>query len=201
LHRGQDFIDEDGTMHGARLKREPDGAEKVGEWKWRENPFAGSREFNGLRTLMALINNWDVKDENNAVYREGEQLVYQVSDLGATFASPGFAFPLSKSKDNLAQYQHAKFVCSIGLTDVDFCSPGRTALMRMVAMKEFVYRWKLRWIGRDIPREHARWMGEQLALLSRQQIRDAFRSAGYDAGEVAGFAEVVERRIASLTDL
>jgi hypothetical protein len=183
------------------LKREPDGAEKVGPWKWRENPFKGSREFNGLRTMMALINNWDVKDENNAVYREGNELLYQVSDLGATFASPGFAFPLSQAKDNLAQYQHAKFVCGVEEKEVDFCSPGRTALMRMFAMREFVYRWRLRWIGRDIPREHAHWMGEQLARLSPQQIRDAFRAAGYDPSEVAGFAEVVERRIASLTDL
>ena len=53
-------------MHNARLKRYLEGEEKNGTWKWKDNPFTGTREFNGLRVMMALINNWDLKDVNNS---------------------------------------------------------------------------------------------------------------------------------------
>ena len=50
------------------FERKPDGEEKVGIWRWKDNPFTGRREFNGLRVMMAVMNNWDLKDVNNAVY-------------------------------------------------------------------------------------------------------------------------------------
>src|SRR5579864_6106369 len=68
LHRGQKEVDPDGTVHDVRLKRHSKGEEKIGEWQWANNPFSGTRELNGLRVMMALINNWDLKDENNAIY-------------------------------------------------------------------------------------------------------------------------------------
>jgi hypothetical protein len=40
-----------------------------------------------------------------------------------------------------------------------------------------------------------------MARLTPQQIRDAFRTAGYGPEEVEGFAKVVEQRIADLNHL
>ena len=41
--------------------------------------------MSGLRIMMALMNNWDLKSANNSVYAvEGESPRYVVSDLGAT---------------------------------------------------------------------------------------------------------------------
>ena len=62
IHRGEKFIEPDGLTHNARLKRYLKGEEKFGHWKWKENPFSGTRELDGLRVVMALINNWDLKD-------------------------------------------------------------------------------------------------------------------------------------------
>jgi len=59
----------------------------------------------------------------------------------------------------------------------------------------------LEWIGRHIPRADAKWIGSELAKLSPQQIRDAFRAGGYSPEEVEGFARVVESRIAELNQL
>lgn len=91
LHRGREFVDADGTVHNARLKRYLQGEKKVDDWRWSRNPFASTKELNGLRVVMALINNWDLKDVNNAVYREkhpdgsdSPEEVYMVSDLGAS---------------------------------------------------------------------------------------------------------------------
>jgi hypothetical protein len=201
IHRGQPWVDADGVMRGARLKRQGDDIKKIGTWKWKSNPFIGTREFNGLRTLMGLINNWDVKDVNTAIYKEDGQSVYIVSDLGAAFGAPGFAWPTVYAKSNLEQYRRARFICETDKTKVDFCSPGRTALLRLVDPKEFLSRWRMRWIGHDVPRSDARWMGEILAQLSPAQIRDGFRAGGYAPDEVEGFARVLERRIGELTEL
>jgi hypothetical protein len=44
-------------------------------------------------------------------------------------------------------------------------------------------------------------MGDLLARLSPQQIRDAFRAAGYSTDEVEQLGKVVERRIGELEKL
>jgi hypothetical protein len=62
-------------------------------------------------------------------------------------------------------------------------------------------RLRLRWIGRQIPREDARWMGHLLAQLSSNQICDAFKAAGYSTSEIDGFTAVLESRIAQLNQL
>ena len=110
LHRrgAGKYIEADGSMRNVRLKRTPDGEKKIGIWRWRNDPFAGTREYNGLRVLMALINNWDLKDINNAMYEEknsaGER-IYMVSDLGASFGSWGLGMHHQESKGNLDRVQ------------------------------------------------------------------------------------------------
>jgi hypothetical protein len=96
LHRGQKLIGPGGTAHNVRLKREDE--KKIGIWQWDKVGFAGSREWNGLRVLMALINNWDLKDINNSVYQQGFRSVYMVGDLGASLGSPGAGWPIDRAK-------------------------------------------------------------------------------------------------------
>jgi hypothetical protein len=189
-----------------RLKREPEGEKKIGIWTWRQNPFSGTRELNGLGALMAVINNWDLKDENNAIRREklpggGEERLYEISDLGSSFGRNGLTRDRRISKGNLKFYVRSEFIKKIGPDYVDFATPRRAAVQGIVNPREFFSRLHLRWIGRHVPREDARWMGQLLAGLSPDQIRDAFRSAGYSPQEVDGFATVVESRIAELKKL
>jgi len=68
LHRKSHSIHKDGTIANARLKRTQRKQKKLDTWAWADNPFRGSRELNGLRVMMALINNWDLKTVNNKVY-------------------------------------------------------------------------------------------------------------------------------------
>src|SRR5579863_5256795 len=112
LHRGQERIAPDGSMHAARLKRELKGEKKIENWKWSHNPFTGTRELNGLRVMMAVINNWDIEDSNNSVYKEegSRDRIYMVSDLGASFGTANADWPLKKSKGNLASYRKSKFI-------------------------------------------------------------------------------------------
>jgi hypothetical protein len=68
LHRKSHSIHKDGTITNARLKRTEKSQKKLNTWAWTDNPFLGSRELNGLRVMMALMNNWDLKTVNNKVY-------------------------------------------------------------------------------------------------------------------------------------
>jgi len=208
LHRGQDLIAPDGSFHDVRLKRHLPGEKKAGDWRWCDNPFVHTRELNGLRVMMALINNWDLKDENNSVYKVEDprgsaepEDVYMVSDLGASFGNTGRSWPASKSKGNLEAYSRSKFIRRIKSGHVDFNVPTRPALFYSVSLPEFIHRLHLRWIGKQIPRSDAKWIGQLLAQLTPVQIRDAFRAAGYAPDEAEGFARVVLQRIAELNGL
>lgn len=207
LKRGQNLVGSNGSMHDVRLKRFVKDDKKVGAWSWRNNPFRGTREFNGLRVMMALMNNWDLKDMNNSIYEDnngdGDDSVfrYLVSDLGATFGKTGLDFPIKDSKGNLNAYAHSKFIRKIGPQYVDFNVPSRATILCLADPKEFKLRLQLRWIGRHIPRDDARWIGNLLSQLSPDQIRDAFRAAGYSQDQVDRFAQVVMRRIAKLGKL
>jgi hypothetical protein len=159
--------------------------------------------------MMALMNNWDLKDTNNAIYREKDkkkdtgdgELRYMVSDLGASFGTTGRSWTHSLSKGNLNSYQHSKFISKVTPEYVDFNVPSRPALIYVVTPKEFASRMDMRWIGKHIPRSDVKWIGGLLAQLSPQQIRDAFRAADYSPEQVEGFAAVVEKRIAQLNQL
>src|SRR5215469_15144797 len=52
LHRGRNFIGPGGLVRNVRLKRDVEGEKKIGDWRWRQNPFAGTRELSGLRVMM-----------------------------------------------------------------------------------------------------------------------------------------------------
>ena len=201
LHRGQKLVGPDGSVHNVRLKRMSDYEKKIANWRWRYDTFTGARELNGLKTLMAVINNWDLKDENNAIYREGDERVYMVSDLGASFGSAGRSWPGGKAKGNLDTYRRSGFIRRVTPATVDFQTPARPRFVYLVNPKEYLSRVRLEWIGRNVPRADARWIGRLLARLSPQQIRQAFRAAGYSSQEVDEFASVVTRRIAELTEL
>lgn len=199
LHRGQKLVARDGSVSNVRLKREDE--KKVSTWAWRQGPFAGTRELNGLRVVMAVINNWDLKEENNAVYRNGSEYIYAVSDLGASFGTDNRAWPKGRSKGDLESYEHSKFLGKVTDSQVSFRAPGRPTFVYAVNPKEYMQRIHLEWIGKNIPRDDARWIGKLLARLSPNQLHDAFRAAGYSATEADAFTKVLERRIDILTDL
>jgi hypothetical protein len=174
---------------------------KIGIWQWDKVGFAGSREWNGLRALMALISNWDLKDINNSVYRKASQSVFMVSDLGATFGSAGATWPISRAKNNLTSYSDSKFIRRIGPDTVDFQVPARPSFVRLVSPKAYFARIHLEHLGRNVPRADAKWLGQLVAQLTPAQIQDAFRAAGYSPQETQAFARLLEDRIALLAGL
>jgi hypothetical protein len=201
LRRGRNLVSPDNSVHNVRLKRHLNDEKKIGPWAWSKNPFTGTREWYGLRVLMAVMNNWDLKDINNSIYQTRDEPVeerYVVSDLGASFGPTRLNWT---SKGKPAAYCKSKLIKSISPEFVDFNVPSGPAVNYYINLYELPRRLSLVWLGHHIPRKDARWMGDLLARLSPQQIRDAFRAGGYSPDEVEQFTTVIQGRIGELEKL
>ena len=169
-----------------KFEARPEGIKRLDSWQWANNPFTGKREFQGMIVLMSLINNWDLKDDNNRILfvpgTGGNELHYIISDLGATFGKTGGLF--SRNRNSPESYAKTKFVEGV--------DGGRVKL---------AYSGKNSELFKNISVEDARWIGRQLSRLSDKQISDAFRAANYSEAEVRMLTDAVKARITQLTKL
>ncbi len=195
------------TVTDARFQRKPGQQKKISDWRWKDNPFKDTREFNGLRVMMAVMNNWDLKDVNNAVYQDDkhDRQIYLVSDIGATFASNSEHVRHDTDKGNLASFEHSKFITKKTDKDVSFGTPmlpgGLLLRQGPILLGETLRRSAIDWIGHDIPLADARWMGGLLGQLSHKQLEDAFRAGNFPDADREQFVKIVEGRIAELKSL
>lgn len=191
----------------ARFARKPSGQKRIASWKWKENPFYGTREFNGLRVMMAVINNYDLKTENNAVYSDrktGRQL-FLISDTGASFGTNSVRMKNENGKGNVEKYAESKFITNTTETEVNFGTPAPPTdllmesggLLAPLYFKDRGYDW----IGDDIPRADARWIGSLLGQLTHEQLVDAFRAAQFTPAQTKEYVSILEDRITQLKAL
>jgi hypothetical protein len=201
LKRGQEFVSSEGVKD---VRLQTNYNKKTGDWSWRHNPLNGSREFNGLRVMMALLSNWDLKDDNNAILLDPKipgHPLYEVSDLGASFGRSGKSYSDKITKHNFAAYRRSRFISKTTNEYVDFAFPTHPPFLYAFNLPFFIAKMRNRWIGKHIPRQDAKWVGTLLAQLSDEQIQDAFRAGGYSAEESAQYTAVVKHRIAELESL
>jgi len=199
LSRGQEYVSKDGSVRGARLERQ-DGAKKLRNWSWYHNPYVGTREFNGLRVMMALINNWDLKEINNGVYSQGgTEERYVISDLGASLGRTGNS--CVRSRGVMKDYSETKFIKKVTPEYVDFVMHSRPFFLTIFYLPNYISRTRMESVAKHIPIEDARWLGNQLGQLSPEQIRDCFSDAGYSPAEVEGYTRIVMQRIEELKKL
>ena len=201
LRRGGELVSPGGEVQNVRLKRHAKDEKKIGSWAWKKDPFTGTREWYGLRVLMAIMNNWDLKDVNNAIFQtrgEPPENRYLVTDLGGSFGPTGLSWVI---KGKPEAYCSSKWIKSVSAEYVDFNVPSGPALNTFIDLPELRRRMALTWLGHHIPRKDARWMGDLLARLSPEQIHDVFRASGYSATEVEQLSSALERRIADLERL
>jgi len=202
ITRGADMVS-DGNIVDARFEKRPDGEKKVGTWRWKENPFTGTKELNGLRVMMAVMNNWDLKDVNNSVYEQKEsgRDLLLTSDVGATFGTNGLSWSKGRSKGDVDTFKNSKFITRKTAAEVDFATPAAPNLIEAPNVKQYKMRRDLQWIGKNIPIADARWVGSLLKQLSHEQLVDAFRAGQFPPEEIEKYVGVVESRIKELGEL
>jgi hypothetical protein len=199
LRRGKQFVTGGNIVHGVRLKRRDKKIKKIGNWDWFHNRFVGTRELNGLRVMMALINNWDLKEVNNVVYVVDGEQEYLVSDVGASFGRTGNS--ISRSKSDPLGYRKSNFIQRETAQEVDFEMHSRPFFLTIVNVPNYRERTKMEEVTKHIPRSDAKWLGTLLGRLSEEQVRDCFRSSGYTVEEVQSYTDEVRKRIAELNEL
>ena len=179
-----------GTFENVRLEARPANVERLDEWKWRENPFVGTNELQGLKIMMVFFTNWDLLDLQNKVFRVNNngtiEHQYVISDLGATFGKLGnnnlpFFFRLGRKTNDPGTWYEAGFVSGVkdGMIDFDFKGKGR-GLME------------------DITVAHGRWLVDRLEQISDRQLNDAFRAANYSADDVKLLSDGFKMRVEEL---
>ena len=180
-----------GTFTNVRFEARPQEWDRAGEWKWKKNPFTRTPEYQGLKIMMALINNWDLKDSNNVILQvptdRGNELRYAISDLGATFGhastTPIF-WRFTRSRNNPKNYAKSEFLEKV---------KGNRVVLH--------FGGKNRGLMKDITVDDAIWLGGWLAQLSDQQVRDAFRAANYTPAQVDLLTRTVRARTSELLSL
>ena len=180
-------IEGKGEFENARLEARPKDVHRTGNWMWENNPFQNTPEFRGLKIFMVMINNWDMKDDNNEILAmrnpaTGEdELRYIISDLGGSFGKTGGFF--SRSRNEPKDYVKADFIKAVKGDVISFNYSGKN-------QKLF----------EGITVADAHWLAERFKALSDDQIKDAFRAANYTPEEVDALTAALKTRIAALED-
>ncbi len=126
LSRGQKYV-EGALVRGARFEPRRDNVERGKRWDWAKNPFKGTRELNGLKTMMVLLNNWDLRKNNTILHVKDPstnrvEAQYTVTDLGAVLGAAGAIGGRHRSKNNVQDFQRSFFVRKVddGMVQFDY---------------------------------------------------------------------------------
>lgn len=210
LSRGQQFVVRPNVIRSARFEPERKQLEPGPAWDWDDNPFRDTRELNGLKIMMILLNNYDARKMNNQIYfvRNGGsgpfEARYYVTDLGATLGKAG-GLGGGRSKNNLTDFLSTRFVTGVeddGSVEFDYDTrPKKLGTLSIVYFPYYRSEVKKEKSMRGIPIEHARWVGSLLSQLSDNQLRQAFRAAGYRPAIANSYVRSLRERINQLNRL
>ena len=209
LKRGREFVLSDGIVTGARFEPERKQLTEGPAWDWDENAFSGTRQLNGLKVLMILLNNFDARKENNKIYYSRSQQAdryearHYVTDLGATLGRSG-GLGGKRTKNDLEDFLSTRFVMGVEDGSVQFDYDTRpTKLGHFSVLYPPYYRGEVKKEKsmRRIPVAHAKWIGSLLSQLSDDQLRDAFRAARYNSATMEEYVGALRERINQLTRL
>ena len=180
-------IEGKGEFDNVRLEARPADVKRIGPWEWENNKFKGTPEFNALKIMMVMINNWDMKDDNNQILSkrdgvDGDPLRYIISDLGGSFGKTGGI--ISRSRNKPSDYVKATFIDKVNGQTIDFKYDGKN-----------------KQLFQNLTLADARWLSERLAKLSDEQIKDAFRAANYTPEEVEQLSGAFKARRDALANI
>jgi hypothetical protein len=154
------------TEPGGRFRLKMHTLAKRGEWSWQQNPFVGTRPYQGLLVVLLMFDSSDLKNVNNTLYEvraEGQapRLWYVVRDLGTALGETGRLAPKRSDPDI---FERHRFINGVRDGYVEFHYHG----------------WHQELLRQRITPADVRWASDLLAGLSYRQWSDAFRAGGYE---------------------
>jgi hypothetical protein len=176
-------------QRGSRIEHAPGGRfrpklaslEETGDWSWQQNPFVGTRPYQGLLVVLLMFNSSDLKDSNNSVYairppREGASRWYVVRDTGSAL---GETAKLDAREGDPALFEQQRFIKGVRDGFVEFAYHG----------------WHEELFAGRLTPDDVQWAGGWLGRLSDAQWRDAFRAGGFEPAAAERFITRLKAKI------
>jgi hypothetical protein len=168
------------TEPGGRFRLEEKTLKSAGAWSWQENPFIGTRPYQGLLVLMLMFNATDLKNSNNSLYeyRNGDLVEqwYVARDIGSAL---GDWSRIAPRKGHAATFERQPFILGVSNRYVDFAYDG----------------WYQKLVRDRITPEDVAWASNLLAQLSDRQWRDAFRAGGHEPQAADRFIRTLQKKV------
>jgi hypothetical protein len=166
---------------GGRFRPKLPSLEEMGDWSWHQNPFVGTKPYQGLLAVLMIFNSSDLKDSNNTLYaarppREGASRWYVVRDIGSALGETG---KLDAKEGDPVLFERLGFVKGMRDGFVDFDYHG----------------WHEELVTRRITPDDVRWACGWLGKLSDAQWRDAFRAGGFEPSVAGRFIARLKAKI------
>jgi hypothetical protein len=169
------------TEAGGRFRLDESSIHARGNWSWKDNPFVGTRPFNGLLVVLLAFNSWDLKDVNNRIYevKRGDRVDtwYVVRDLGGALGESG---TLSPKRNNLVKFERSHYIARIssnGFVEFDYKGKRQELVEKRITLDDL------------------RWACTLLGEIDARQWRDAFRAGGYSNAVGDRFIEKIHANI------
>jgi hypothetical protein len=165
---------------GGRFRLKDPSMKETGAWKWDDNPFVGTKEYQGLIVMLVMFNSTDLKNSNNSLYehRNGDLVEqwYLTRDVGSAL---GDWNPISPRKSHAPTFERTQYILGVDGGHVQFAYNG----------------WYKNLVRDRIAPEDVAWISGLLGRLSDKQWRDAFRAGGYAPDEANRFIAKLRERI------
>ena len=175
--------DDSGTIRtvGGRFRLDDPSLKDVGDWSWQQNPFVGTRPYQGLLVILLMFNSSDLKNSNNTLYEfrpstGSTERWYVVRDLGTALGGTGRITP---ARGEVEEFERAGFIEGVENGFVKFEYHG----------------WHQELIRGRITPSDVRWACELLGRLTDTQWREAFLAGGYDEAVSARFIRRLQAKI------
>jgi hypothetical protein len=165
---------------GGRFRLKDPSLKDVGIWKWEENPFIGTKEYQGLIVLLMMFNSTDLKNTNNTLYehRNGDLVEqwYVARDVGSAL---GDWNPLAPRKSHPESFEQTPYILGVHDGKVELAYNG----------------WYKNLVRDRISVADVVWASELLGRLTAKQWEDAFHAGGYPPAVANRFIAKLKEKI------
>jgi hypothetical protein len=165
---------------GGRFRLKDKSLKETGFWNWEDNPFVGTKEYQGLIVLLMMFNSTDLKNNNNSLYefRNGDLVEqwYVTRDIGSAL---GDLNRVSPRKNHVESFEQVPFLLGVQDGHVQFHYSS----------------WYKNLVRDRITPEEVAWASELIGRLSDKQMRDAFRAGGFEPDTANRFIARLREKI------
>jgi hypothetical protein len=181
-----------GVKATARFRTDTDQWRPAGTWSWYENPFVDTQAFRGLIVAQLVLNNWDMKTDNNRIYDATDAAAkprrqFMVRDVGSSLGHskqfPLFALLGTRgqqgSKNDIDGFEEQGFIQSVEGDRVEFDYRGMNQkLVDTVRVADVI------------------WACEVLAKIPDGHWQAAFKAGAYPQENADRYIRKIKEKIA-----